>query len=191
VDNSQRGIIARPLSRWWSRVLDGDRAWGSIDIWPSRYGVTRYRIVVFPPGITRTEHRLLRLWRAWPIWGAALWLVSEIVLSNLMAPLPAMMASTAGYLATGGITLAMANSLRSGVHSLSVMVIIGDTDPYAMALCHELTTLVTILTLADEQREQGLISTVDHEMVWWGAYDRTAPERLQLLQTPSEGARGV
>ena len=37
----------------WSRLLDGDRVWGSIDILPSRYrisryGVSRYRLVVSP-----------------------------------------------------------------------------------------------------------------------------------------------
>jgi len=51
------------LRRGWLRVIDGDRPWGSIDIRPDRFGVTRYRLVVYPPGITESERRLVRVAR--------------------------------------------------------------------------------------------------------------------------------
>jgi hypothetical protein len=177
--------------RWWSRVLDGDRVWGSIDIWPGRYGFTRYRLVVFGPGMAPAERRLLRLWRTWPIWGAALWLISEITLSTAITPLSAVVTATAVYLGAGAVALAMVNSLRVQVRTLEVLVGSGIADPDTVALFAELETLFSILTRADEERQQGLISAVDHETAWWGVYDRVAPERLQLLTTRSEGARGV
>ncbi|HEX2402769.1 MAG TPA: DUF6611 family protein, partial [Mycobacterium sp.] len=49
------------LRRGWSRLLDGDRAWGSLEIRPDRFGVTRYRLVVFPPGIDDAERRRVRM----------------------------------------------------------------------------------------------------------------------------------
>jgi hypothetical protein len=45
------------LRRGWLRLLDGDQPWGSIDIRPDRFGVTRYRLVVYPPGISESERR--------------------------------------------------------------------------------------------------------------------------------------
>jgi hypothetical protein len=44
------------------RVIDGQRPWGSIDTGVSRQGFRRYRLVVFPPGISDFERRLLRLY---------------------------------------------------------------------------------------------------------------------------------
>ena len=35
----------------WHRLIDGDRTWGSLAISSTRYGVTRYRLVMFPPGL--------------------------------------------------------------------------------------------------------------------------------------------
>src|ERR1700709_2459043 len=53
----------RPFAQWWALVLDGRHGWGSLDISPTRHGVTRYQLVVFPPGIDMVERRLLRAWR--------------------------------------------------------------------------------------------------------------------------------
>ncbi len=58
------------LRRGWLRLLDGDRSWGSIDIRPDRFGVTRYRLVVYPPGISESERRWVRVARGWPLMGA-------------------------------------------------------------------------------------------------------------------------
>ena len=62
--------IASPLRRGWLRLLDGERPWGSLVVQPDRFGVTRYRLVVFPPGISEPERRWVRLARGWPMWGA-------------------------------------------------------------------------------------------------------------------------
>ena len=51
------------LRRGWLRLIDGDRPWGSIDIKPDRFGVTRYRLVVYPPGISESERRRVRVAR--------------------------------------------------------------------------------------------------------------------------------
>src|ERR1700741_2720084 len=58
--------------RWGSRLLDGAHPWGSFDAAIGRYGIRRYRLAVYPPGSTTADRRLARMWRGWPITGAAL-----------------------------------------------------------------------------------------------------------------------
>jgi len=62
------------LRRLGHRVLDGDTPWGSMSVRPQRWGATSYRIVIYPPGITREECRRVRVWRGFPEWGVLLWL---------------------------------------------------------------------------------------------------------------------
>jgi hypothetical protein len=158
-------------------MLDGEYVWGAIDIWPSRHGVHKYRLVVFPPGARVAERRLLRLWRAWPTWGAVLWLISAICLSGRPAPWAAIGISTVVYLGAGAITLALVGHLRSRVRTLRVLVIDGHTDPESTAKYAELETLVTILRDADASRGLGRTSVVDHEAACWEVYDRLGPDR--------------
>ena len=72
------GIPGGPgiLRRGWLRLVDGDSPWGSIIVCPERMGVIHYRLVIYPPGISETERRRLRVWRGWPMWGALLWIAS-------------------------------------------------------------------------------------------------------------------
>jgi hypothetical protein len=162
----------RQLGRWWSRLLDGQRVWGSVDLWPGRYGFRNYRLVVFPPGITPVDRRLVRLWRGWPMWGVPLWVMSVIVLSNSLTPGVAMVGSMAVYLAAGAITFTLAGQARAQVRSLQVVLIDGHVDPHSAARYAEWKQLVGILTGADDLVTEGKASIVEHEAVWWQAYDR-------------------
>jgi hypothetical protein len=172
--------VGNRRTKWWARLLDGQRVCGSIDVWPGRYGFQKYRLVLFPPGITTPERRLLRLWRGWPMWGAAMWLVMEIRLAHSFSPGAATLISTSTYLAAGAATFALAGTARSHVRSLSVVVIEGHDDPRSSAIYAELNALVDMLIRADQMRDRGAASTVHHEAGWWQAYDRVgaATERL-------------
>jgi hypothetical protein len=166
-------------------MLDGEYGWGSIDIWPSRHGFHEYRLVVFPPGITVAERRLLRLWRAWPARGAVLWLMSAVCLSGRPTPWAAMGISTTVYLSTGAMTLALAGHLRSRVRQLSVLLIDGHPDRRSAAMYAELETLVKILCAADAMRDQGRLSAVDHEAACWQVYDRLGPDHPRHVEEHS------
>jgi hypothetical protein len=180
---SARG--AGVLRRAWSRVLDGERAWGSLDVWPSRFGITRYRLVVFPPGLIPVERRLLRLWRIWPAWGAVLWIAMELVLGSVLAGWTALAVSTTVYLGVGVAALVLSGNLRSEVRTLSATVAGAPGDPQSSPGRAELELLAGLLLRADELHEQGKLSAIGQEAVWWDVYDQMATTRW--VPTPSIG----
>lgn len=163
------------LRRSWLRLLDGRCPWGSIDIWPDRMGVTRYRLVVYAPGISETERRSVRVWRGWPAWGALLLIASYVVLTELMDPWTALALSTAAYLGVGAAAFMRAGDARARVRTMSATVMSGYDDPPSRAACHKLTALAATLIEADQRRQLGLISPVDYEVTWWRVYDQIQP----------------
>jgi hypothetical protein len=160
------------LRRGWARWLDGDRAWGSIDIRPDRFGVTRYRLVVYPPGITDVERRRVRIARGWPLWGALVWVFCEIWLNQMTEPLIAVAASTAIYLGLGFAATIRAGDPRRRVRTIVAMVLAGHHDPVASARHHRLQSLACALLEADELLARGEISVTTHEMTWWRVYNQ-------------------
>jgi hypothetical protein len=163
------------LVSWaWQRLLDGDRIWGSIDIRPDRFGVTRYRLVVYPPGISESERRRVRVARGWPLWGAVVWIVCEIFGSQLAGPWTALVASTSVYLGLGVIATMRAGEPRSRVRTIAATVMVGYFDPASAADRDWLQSLAVTLLEADERLARGEISATAHEMQWWRVYDQMA-----------------
>ena len=163
------------LRRGWRRALDGDCRWGSLDIRHDRFGVTRYRLVVFPPGISDAERRRVRVARGWPLWGALVWVFCEISLNQVTGPWTALVTSTAIYLGLGLVATAKAGDPRRKVRMIGTMVIAGHHDPVAAALHHKLENLAGALLEADELHARGEISVTAHEMMWWQVYDLMGP----------------
>jgi hypothetical protein len=160
------------LRRGWLRLLDGDRPWGSIDVRPDRFGVTRYRLVVYPPGISESERRRLRVARGWPLWGALGWVVCEISLSDVTGAWTALAISTSAYVGSGVVAVTMAGTARTRVRSMAAMVMAGYHDPASAATKDRLENLAAALMTADERLERGQISPANHEMVWWRVYEQ-------------------
>lgn len=160
------------FQRWWTLVLDGRHGWGSVDTSPTRHGVTRYRLVVFPPGIDPVERRLLRAWRAWPTWGAVLWVLAQIVVGTFLTPAAALLGSSVAYLAVGGVLFAQVAELRTRVRTLAVVRMAGYPDPHSAATFTELKALVAELCSADARLQAGESSAADHEATWWRVYER-------------------
>jgi hypothetical protein len=166
----------------WERLLDGRRRWGSIDIRPDRFGVTRYQLVVYPPGISVGERRRLRLWRGWPLWGALLWVVSEIAVSQVTGPWTALAISIGAYLGSGAAAFVAASDVRPRVRTMAAMLVTGHYEPTSRATCERLQTLAATLVAADERLDRGQISAIDHEMAWWTVYS-------QMATAPTEAHR--
>ncbi|KAA0080503.1 hypothetical protein CIW52_23015 [Mycolicibacterium sp. P9-64] len=154
------------------RLIDGGRTWGSLGISPSRYGLTRHHLVVFPPGISPDERVLLRLWRSWPIWGTLTWLTLEMFLIPTVGSTSAVVTSTVVAVGAGLVTMALTGANRTRVRTLTVVRIAGFPDPVATEAWAELCALACQLGEADRARDAGEISTVDHEAAVWRVYDR-------------------
>jgi hypothetical protein len=163
------------LRRGWRRALDGDRPWGSLDIRPDRFGVTRYRLVVFPPGISDAERRRVRVARGWPLWGALVWVFCEISLSSTMSPWTALVVSTAIYLGLGLVATARAGVTHKQVRTVGATVMAGGYDPMSTTLRNKVENLAGALMEADELLASGEISVTAHEMTWWRVYDLMGP----------------
>src|SRR4029077_2825267 len=104
---------------------------------PDRFGVTRYRLVLFPPGISDSERRQVRVARGWVLWGALVWIFCEISLSHTTGPWTALVISTAIYLGLGLVAKAMAGDARRQVRTIGAMVMAGPHDPVSSALRHK------------------------------------------------------
>jgi len=186
-DNRTRSGLLR---RGWLRLLDGDRPWGSIDVRPDRFGVTRYRLVVYPPGISETERRRVRVARGWPLWGALVWVMCEIWLSQAIAPWPAFAVSTAACLGSGSVAFAMAGAPRTRVRTMAAMVMAGHHDPISRAGRDKLEALAVTLADADDRLASGHISAIQHELVWWQVYNQMSPSTAPGMHPSGKGPQG-
>jgi hypothetical protein len=156
------------------RVLDGGHSWGSLDVSPPRYGVSRHRLVVFPPGISADDRVLLRAWRTWPIWGVAVFLVLQIVLIQLFSSGAALTFSAGIALGAGGVIMAMTGAHRSQVRTMSVVRTACADDLLVAERFAELQSLVETLATADHALAEGTIDAVEHELAVWYVYERMA-----------------
>jgi hypothetical protein len=143
------GAVAE--SRRWSRLLDGAHAWGSFDAVVGRYGVRRYRLIIYPPGTSTADRRLARLWRGWPISGAALVLFAVVMSGGVVASPDTVLALGVGaYVSVGALLFMRAGPARVRVRSMSVV----------------------LMPEADKTLATGAIALVEHEATCWEAYDR-------------------
>ncbi len=155
-------------------MLDGENRWGFVRIQIDRFGMTRYRLVVYPPGISDAERRRLRVWRGAPLWGAALWIVAEILLQQVTGPWTALAMST-GLVATfAAVALARSGTTRTQVRAIGVVTMAGHTDATLTSARDDLLSMGMALTAADDRVDDGLMSALDHEALWWQVYDQLA-----------------
>jgi Family of unknown function (DUF6611) len=166
--------VASPRFRtWWLNLLDGGHLWGSFDAMIGRYGLRRYRLTVFPPGITAADRRLLRAWRGWPVGGAAVALLATMCLSEvILTPMTTLVVCAGVYVVVGAALFVMSAAPRTQVRPLSVILIDGYSDPRSEAMYAEWEAVIEMLATADEMRERGELSSVEYEAMWWHAYNR-------------------
>jgi hypothetical protein len=157
----------------WSRLLDGAHPWGSFDATVGRYGLRRYRLVIFPPGISATDRRLLRLWRGWPVGGGMLAMLAMMLLPGAVAsPGITLVVVAATYVGVGVVLFARTAGVRTGLRAMSVILLAGDPGPREATSFAEWGVLVDLLTTADDKLAAGTIAPAQHEALWWQAYDR-------------------
>src|ERR1700724_193394 len=167
------GRAARPLRWVWSRLLDGAHPWGSFDATVVRHGLRRYRLIIFPPGISATDRRLLRLWRGWPVGGGMLAMLAMMLLGDAVAsPGTTLLVVAAAYLGVGVVLFVVTAGVRAGVRSMSLILLGADLGPCDRQSFAEWGVLVELLTTADGKLNVGTIAPAQHEALWWQGYER-------------------
>lgn len=160
------------LERRRDRLLDGPNAWGSIERGPDRQGFRRYRLTLFPPGVTTSERRLLRLWRGLPGWGVVLWSMAVIGLSHTYGTWLALGMASGVWFTMAVAISARLGAVRTQVRTMTVVTIAGHTDADTAAAYTELRLLASTMAAADVLLAQRRISAAEHESLWWQAYER-------------------
>ncbi len=169
----QSAKSARSRPQWWSRLLDGPHRWGSLDAAVGRYGVQRDRLIVYPPGSTTADRRMARLWRGWPITGAALGLLAIMLLGHAgVSPKKVLAVFVVAYVGIGALLFLRAGPRRVQVRAMSVILLPNSVDAHDRESYTECRALAGTLASADHLLANGAISLVEHEAVWWDVYDR-------------------
>ena len=138
-----------------------------------RYGLRRYGLVIFPPGIGATDRRLLRLWRGWPVGGGMLALLAMMLLPDAVAsPGTTLLAVAGAYVGVCAVLFVLTAGVRTGVRSMSLVLLAGDLGPHEAESFAEWGVLVDLLTTADDKLIAGTIAPAQHEALWWQAYER-------------------
>jgi hypothetical protein len=155
-----------------SRLLDGAHPWGSYEAVVSRYGVRRYSLTIYPPGVSTADRRLARLWRAWPMTAAALMLLGVMVFGNAMAsPDAALTVAAVAYLSISMLLFLRAGPRSVRARSMSIVLMPKTADVQELRRYMQWRTLVDKLIEADHMLTTHAISPVEHEATWWEAYD--------------------
>jgi hypothetical protein len=171
-------------SPWWLRLLDRGPSWGSMSTCLTRYGVTRYTLVVYPPGISREERVLLRLYRSWPLWGITGWLLLQLPLASDTSPGMAVAMASGISLAAIVTVAALAGANRGRVRVLTVIQMPGVEDPAGGRQLTEMRCLARKLVMADRALAAERIDATEHEAIVWSVYDRMMPQK------PHDAMRG-
>jgi hypothetical protein len=157
----------------WCRLLDGAHPWGSFDGMVGRYGVRRYRLIIYPPGTTTAERRLARLCRGWLVGGAVLGFLAVMLLGNLVSsPTAVLVVALVTYVSVGTLLFLLAGPARVQIRSMSVVLMPETADAHELRRYTEWRALVHLLIRADHMLTTGAISSGVHEATWWEAYDR-------------------
>lgn len=161
-----------PGARWFSRVLDGGRPWGSCDVKISQYAVRRYRLIIYPPGTSTADRRLARLRRGWPLGAAVLLRFAIMIGDAVSSPYAVPAVAIATYLSIRVLLSLLAGPKRVHVKSMSLVLVPGITAEDERRQHNEWKALTHMLTRADDMLSTGAISPVEYEAIWWRAYDR-------------------
>jgi hypothetical protein len=161
------------------RLIAGPTVWGRLDAQPSRYGFTRYRLTVLPPGASIAERAWLAVWRSCPVLAAVLGSGLDLVV--LAAGADGVVAAAAGgalAVVVPALVAVRTRRLRPLVRSRT-----GGVDdcaglPRPVGDMAAIDRWWPVLVDADRALERGGLTPVEHELVWTAAWqDLATPPR--------------
>jgi hypothetical protein len=78
----------------------------------------------------------------------------------------------AAYVGVGVALFVLTAGVRTGVRSMSLILLAVDPGPHDRQSFAEWGVLVELLTTADGKLNSGTIAPAQHEALWWQAYER-------------------
>jgi hypothetical protein len=150
------------------RVLEGAHCWGSLDGGLATGGVLHLRLVLLPPGASRGERRLLRLWRSMP--GVMVTLVAGIAMTwqtgSRVAVLTATVLVGIGFVVVGR----RCRRTRRSTIVLHAEHIGIPGERSGWWECADLAAYAAVLTRAEHAMARGELDPVRFELVWDRVY---------------------
>ncbi|WP_147392034.1 DUF6611 family protein [Amnibacterium setariae] len=157
------------------RLVAGPTAWGRLDVQPSRYGFTRYRLTVLPPGASTAERAWLAVWRSCPVLVAVLGFGLDLVV--LAAGADGVVAAAAGgalAVVVPALVAVRTRRLRPLVRSRAGGVDDCAGVPRPVGDMAAIDRWWPVLDAADRALERGDMTPVEHELVWTAAWQDLA-----------------
>lgn len=155
-----------------ARGVTAPRRWGRVDADALPYGITRYRLVVYPPGIGAGARLRVRAWRAWPVTGAmvsvGVALAASVVVDPLLAAVTGCLAYLGGFLALGASALPERRAVRQ----------VWAEDPGESAALDDVVGVARVrllgelLCAADDALADGELCEPEFQGVWRCVYDQ-------------------
>ena len=172
------------------RLSGGDHPWGSYETVVGRFGVRRCRLLIYPPGTQTAERCQLRAWRAWPTGGAVVGFLTVMITGGTTSsPAMVVISAVTVYLVVAAALFVLTGSARKQVRLVSLTLFPGDVDAAEQEKFTGLAALASALTRADRLLAEGVISPVEHEAVWWQAYDAVGAPRCAQSAAHSHGSK--
>lgn len=167
------------VRRWAHELVDGAHPWGALHIGPvDRTGRSlSYRLIVFPPGLSETERRVLVLRGRWPALGTAIGLAVSALLGEFLNGWAAVAIGAAVVAAGFLATLLTAGDAAARTVRMSATVFNSFGDHEVFGDLEGLQRAASVLLRLDEQRRAGLVTPVDYELVWGRVYAELAETR--------------
>lgn len=129
--------------------------------------------MMYSPATSTADRRLARLWRAWPIGGAALGLLALMLLGDAAAAPETMLEiAVSAYVVTGALLFLRARPARVPARSMSIILMPETIDVTELCKYGEWQELVQTLITADDMAATGAISAAEHKATWQHAYYR-------------------
>jgi hypothetical protein len=153
------------------RLAEGSHRWGGISVSPSRFGITRYTLRIYPPGLDRHGRVRLRVADAWRVAEVPLGVGVFVAVSAGGSDLGAVAAASIVWLTGWSGTRWLTRRERPGVLELRGTAGLDASDAREL---RELFAAVDTLTAADAALAEGALTGVEYELTWILAYDRAS-----------------
>ena len=160
---------------FFSRLAEGGHPWGELSVGlADRRGGVRYRLTVYPAGITADQRRALVFRRRWIPWGVVLWFVMSSALGVLMNGWVAFALGGAVYFGALLTANSQAGSARREVLEIyaQLLTLMGHREVFGDF--DLLDDAAGRLLHLDERAAANDISLVEYELLWGEVYAEIA-----------------